>query len=90
MYLCFAGPDHITFLLSLYDGVRLKDWNLNSGEPLEGPRWNDRPTYFVFYACANDIVPWDFWIDLEVKTVYFKVNNECPSSPRPTLFFKLE
>lgn len=76
--MCCTGPDHITFLLSLYDGVKLKDWNLSGDDPLEGPQWNGRPTYFVFYACANDIVPWDFWIDLEVKTIYwyiYKVNS---------------
>lgn len=73
MYSRCTGPDHITFLLSLYDGVKLKDWNLNSGKPLEGPQWNGRPTYFIFYACANDIVPWDFWIDIEVKIICFKI-----------------
>jgi len=60
------GPDHITFLLSLYDNIKLKDWSLSTSEPLKGPLWNGRPTYFVYYACANDIIPWDFWIDLEV------------------------
>lgn len=65
------GPDHITFVLSLYDDVKLKSWNLSIGEPLEGPLWNGRPTYFVYYACANDIIPWNFWIDLEVITITF-------------------
>lgn len=69
MYFYYVGPDHITFLLSLYDDVKLKDWSLCSGEPLKGPQWNGNPTYFVYYACANDIVPWDFWIDLEVSAI---------------------
>ncbi|XP_025425478.1 endoplasmic reticulum metallopeptidase 1-like isoform X2 [Sipha flava] len=63
-----TGPDHLTFLLSLYDGINLKDWSLSLDKPLEGPQWNGRPTYFVYYSCANDITPWDFWIDLEVPT----------------------
>ncbi|XP_027845862.2 endoplasmic reticulum metallopeptidase 1-like [Aphis gossypii] len=64
------GPDHITFMLSLYDGIKLKDWSLSDGEPLKGPLWNDRPTYFVYYSCANDIIPWDFWIDIEVPKTH--------------------
>lgn len=71
MCLHFIGPDHLTFLLSLYDGVNLKDWSLSLDKPLEGPQWNGRPTYFVYYSCANDITPWNFWIDLEVNILYF-------------------
>lgn len=59
-------------MLSVYDGVKLKGWSFNSGKPLEGPLWNGRPTYFVYYACANDIIPWDFWIDLEVNIIRFE------------------
>lgn len=70
MYFCCIGPDHITFVLSLYDGIKLNDWSFSNGKPLEGPQWNGRPTFFVHYACANDIVPWDFWIDLEVNGIY--------------------
>lgn len=69
VYFHCTGPDHITFLLSLYGSVKLKDWSLSSGEPLQGPQWNGRPTYFVYYACANDNIPWDFWIDLEVYII---------------------
>lgn len=70
-----AGPDHITFLLSLYGDIKMKDWSLSSSTPLEGPQWNGQPTYFVYYACANDIVPWDFWIDLEVKRINLMESN---------------
>ncbi|XP_050425475.1 endoplasmic reticulum metallopeptidase 1-like [Adelges cooleyi] len=60
------GPDHITMVISPYNDVKLKDWSVSNSKPFEGPRWNGRPTYFIYYSCANDIVPWDFWVDLEV------------------------
>lgn len=72
MFFWCTGPDHITFMLSLYDGIKLKDWSLSDGEPLKGPLWNGRPTYFVYYSCANDIIPWDFWIDIEVNIIQNK------------------
>lgn len=69
MNFCCVGPDHITIVLSLYDEIKLIDWSFNNDKPLEGPKWNGHPTYFIHYACANDIVPWDFWIDLEVNLI---------------------
>lgn len=63
-------------MLSLYDNVKLKEWSLSTGEPLKGPLWNGRLTYFVYYACANDIVPWDFWIDIEVNTIFNYTNSK--------------
>lgn len=70
MCFCCAGPDHITFVLSLYNDVKLNGWSLTTSEPLKGPLWNGQPTYFIHYACANDIIPWDFWIDLEVNAIF--------------------
>jgi len=61
------GPDHIGIILSPYEGVHLEKWSILDGKPLQGPRWNNRETYFIYYACASDCVPFTFSIELNVS-----------------------
>ncbi|EZA53278.1 Endoplasmic reticulum metallopeptidase [Ooceraea biroi] len=61
-----TGPDHMGIILSPYKGVHLKKWSVIDGKPLESPMWNGRKTYFIYYACASDCVPYTFSIELNV------------------------
>lgn len=61
------GPDHIGIILSPYKGVHLEKWTVSDEKPLQSPRWNDRETYFIYYACASDCVPYTFSIELNVS-----------------------
>jgi len=67
LLLTFIGPDHISIILSPYEGVHLKKWSVIDGKPLKGPMWNGRETYFIYYACASDCVPYTFSIELNVS-----------------------
>ncbi|XP_011872010.1 PREDICTED: endoplasmic reticulum metallopeptidase 1-like [Vollenhovia emeryi] len=64
-----TGPDHIGIILSPYKGVHLEKWSIINEKPLQGPMWNDRETYFIYYACASDCVPYTFSIELNVSSV---------------------
>ncbi|CAD1468779.1 unnamed protein product, partial [Heterotrigona itama] len=68
-----TGPDHISIILSPYKGVRLRKWSILEGKPLEGPKWNDRETYFIYYSCASDCVPFTFSLELN--------GNSTPKTP---------
>ncbi|XP_012263393.2 endoplasmic reticulum metallopeptidase 1-like [Athalia rosae] len=61
-----TGPDHIGIMLSPYEGVHLKKWSVLNDPPLQGPHWNNRETYFIYYACSSDCEPYSFTVDLEV------------------------
>ncbi|KZC07743.1 Endoplasmic reticulum metallopeptidase 1 [Dufourea novaeangliae] len=64
-----TGPDHISIILSPYKGVHLEKWSVLEGTALQGPKWNDRETYFVYYSCASDCVPYTFTVELNVPYV---------------------
>lgn len=64
-----TGPDHIGIILSPYKDVHLEKWSILGEKPLQGPMWNDRETYFIYYACASDCVPYTFSIELNVSAV---------------------
>lgn len=64
-----TGPDHISIILSPYKGVHLGKWSILEGKPLEGPKWNDRETYFIYYSCASDCVPFTFSLELNVNSM---------------------
>ncbi|XP_020289760.1 endoplasmic reticulum metallopeptidase 1-like [Pseudomyrmex gracilis] len=64
-----TGPDHIAIILSPYKDVRLEKWSILDEKPLQGPVWNNRETYFIYYACASDCVPYTFSIMLNVSAV---------------------
>ncbi|CAB0034132.1 unnamed protein product [Trichogramma brassicae] len=59
------GPDHIGIMLSPYHGLRLKKWSILEEKPLQGPKWNDRETYFIYYSCIKDCEPLNFSLELE-------------------------
>ena len=61
-----TGPDHISIILSPYKSVRLERWSILEGKALQGPKWNERETYFVYYSCASDCDPFTFSIELNV------------------------
>ncbi|KMQ89025.1 endoplasmic reticulum metallopeptidase 1-like protein, partial [Lasius niger] len=59
-----TGPDHMSIILSPYKGINLEKWSVIDEKPLQGPMWNDRETYFIYYACASDCMPYTFSIEL--------------------------
>lgn len=60
------GPAHIGVMISPVQGVEINQWSIPTPEPLAGPLWNGRNTYFIFYAYGLDPVPLAFWIDFKV------------------------
>ncbi|XP_043681351.1 endoplasmic reticulum metallopeptidase 1-like isoform X1 [Vespula pensylvanica] len=64
-----TGPDHIGIILSPYKDVHLEKWSISNKEPLKGPMWNGRETYFIYYACASDCIPYTFSIELSVYSL---------------------
>ncbi|XP_035742649.1 endoplasmic reticulum metallopeptidase 1-like isoform X1 [Vespa mandarinia] len=64
-----TGPDHIGIILSPYKDVHLEKWSISNMEPLKGPMWNGRETYFIYYACASDCIPYTFSIELNVYSL---------------------
>lgn len=69
------GPDHIGIMLSPYKGLHLKGWNILDEKPLQGPLWNNRETYFVYYSCVKDCEPLNFSVDIEVRHFYGKIHR---------------
>ncbi|XP_047115031.1 endoplasmic reticulum metallopeptidase 1-like isoform X1 [Schistocerca piceifrons] len=60
-----TGPDHMGIMMAPANGFQLQSWSFVEGEPLVGPKWNERDTYFIYYGCASEPVPWTFWIILK-------------------------
>lgn len=63
------GPDHMSLVLSPRLGVKVTQWSLVPGEPLQGVTFNGRPTYFVYYSYASDPEPYQFWVDFQVSNI---------------------
>ncbi|KAH1007293.1 hypothetical protein HUJ04_004549 [Dendroctonus ponderosae] len=61
-----SGPAHIGVLLSPMKGVEISRWSIPTPEPLPGPLWNGRNTYFIYYAHGLEPVPFQFWIDFQI------------------------
>ncbi|KAK2579325.1 hypothetical protein KPH14_008277 [Odynerus spinipes] len=64
-----TGPNHIGIILSPYKGIHLTKWSVSDREPLKGPMWNGRETYFIYYSCASDCIPYTFSIELNVSSI---------------------
>lgn len=54
-------------MLSPYKNIHLQRWNILDEKPLQGPVWNERETYFIYYSCVKDCEPLHFSIDLAVS-----------------------
>lgn len=61
-----AGPDHMTVVLSPKRNVDLVNWTLSNDDPLQGLKWQDRPTYFIYYSYGEYSEPWEFSLLLKV------------------------
>jgi len=59
-------------VLSPVQDVTLDRWSLDDHKPLAGPRWNERDTYFIYYAYASDPKPLTFSVDLKVNKNYVR------------------
>ncbi|XP_058797320.1 endoplasmic reticulum metallopeptidase 1-like [Phymastichus coffea] len=69
-----TGPDHIGVMLSPHKNLHLRKWNILDEKPLQGPTWNERETYFVYYSCVKDCEPMNLSVDLEIPK-----NHKGPS-----------
>lgn len=54
-------------MVSPADGVKLTKWSFEGTEPLAGPLWNGRDTYFIYYAYGRTPVPLEFSMDFKVS-----------------------
>lgn len=61
-----SGPTHVGVMISPSSGVEIKEWSIPTPEPLAGPKWNNRNTYFIYYAYGLEPVPFKFWIDFKI------------------------
>ncbi|CAH1280027.1 unnamed protein product [Diabrotica balteata] len=62
------GPTHIGVMISPVLGVEITDWSIPTQEPLAGPLWNGRKTYFIYYAYGLEPVPITVTIDFKVPS----------------------
>ncbi|GAU98777.1 hypothetical protein RvY_09877 [Ramazzottius varieornatus] len=46
--------DHSNIHMSPAEGCELRGWNLTQAEPMQGPTWHNRTTYFVFLVSGYD------------------------------------
>ena len=60
------GPDHITLVMSPRPGINLINWSFDESEPKEIERWNDRPTYMIYYSHGLMGGSLEFDVDLQV------------------------
>ena len=79
-FLIIVGPDHIGIMLSPYKGLRLKKWSILDEKPLQGPLWNDRETYFIYYSCLKDCEPLNFSLELNVSSMTKSWRRCCSCS----------
>lgn len=61
-----TGPDHMGLMVSPVKGIELLRWSILDDQPLAGPKWNGRETYFVYYSYADKPKPWVFSLELRV------------------------
>ena len=71
----FSVVDHSNIYISPAAHCRLTSWNLTSAEPMPGPTWQGRATYFVFlvagYEAGKTKFDKVFSLELEVCFVLF-------------------
>ncbi|XP_011497152.1 PREDICTED: endoplasmic reticulum metallopeptidase 1-like [Ceratosolen solmsi marchali] len=65
-----TGPDHIGIIISPYKDIQLTKWSILNEKPLQGPIWNKRETYFVYYSCVKDCEPLNFSVELNIPKNY--------------------
>lgn len=53
-------------MVSPVNGVELTRWSFEGTEPLAGPLWNGRETYFIYYAYGRTPVALEFSMDFKV------------------------
>lgn len=63
-----TGPDHIGVMMSPKEGLTLKEWTVTNDAPLPSSQWNDRNTYFIFFARALEPLPMKFTIYLQMPS----------------------
>lgn len=54
-------------MISPVKGIHLHKCSLKEEHPLAGPKWNDRETYFIYYAYGLEPVPLIFSMDFKVR-----------------------
>lgn len=64
-------------MVSPVKGVELTGWSFEGTEPLAGPLWNGRETYFIYYAYGRTPVALEFSMDFKVCAVFEVNNNSC-------------
>ncbi|KAJ8960218.1 hypothetical protein NQ318_003942 [Aromia moschata] len=60
------GPTHVGVMVSPVPGVILDNWSIETEEPLAGPLWRGRDTYFIYYSYGlSSPVPLTFSMDFK-------------------------
>ncbi|OWA52742.1 Endoplasmic reticulum metallopeptidase 1 [Hypsibius exemplaris] len=76
--------DHSNIYISPAAHCRLTGWNLTAAEPMNGPEWNGRPTYFVFlvagYEAGKTKFDKVFSIELECRSGLLNSSDASSSS----------
>ncbi|KAL1493675.1 hypothetical protein ABEB36_009373 [Hypothenemus hampei] len=62
------GPAHMGVMISPILGIEIDGWSIPTPEPLPGPLWNGRNTYFIYYAYGLEPVPFQFWINFKIPS----------------------
>ncbi|XP_067137078.1 endoplasmic reticulum metallopeptidase 1-like [Centruroides vittatus] len=67
-----TGPSHMGIVLCPYQRISIVKWSFGDDKPFAGPKWQGRPTYFIFYSYGENSPPWEFWVDFSVPPDYPK------------------
>lgn len=60
----FAGPDHMAIFLSPSHESEVINWSFADEIVPNGFGWDNRITYFIFFAYAIDNSAYDFFVDI--------------------------
>lgn len=64
------GPSHMGVMISPVNTVELYDWNLESRPLVTATPWQDRKTYFIFFAYGQSPVPFNLTLHFKIPKTY--------------------
>jgi hypothetical protein len=65
MYVCPAGPSHMSLYLMPHREASLSSWWFGDGTP----QLYLAREYFIFYTHGLDAPPWNFWFEIQVLNI---------------------
>ena len=68
IFLILVGPDHMVIIVSPGPSAILRKWNLYDQTPRPSiPKFQNRPTYYIYYSYGAKRAPLSLTMDFEVS-----------------------